>query len=63
MYHRNTMQQAEHFHQQRFPLDTTGSGFINQCHYALAVALDHRFNQRQRLIVVKRTQHRTDRLG
>ncbi|SPX11553.1 Uncharacterised protein [Escherichia coli] len=57
------MQQAEHFHQQRFPLDTTGSGFINQRHYALAVGLDHRFNQRQRLIVVKRTQHRTDRLG
>ncbi|MNI99159.1 hypothetical protein D3C73_1581690 [compost metagenome] len=57
------MQQRQHLNQQRFPFNTTRGSVINQRHGAFAIPGNHRLNQRQRLIVVKRTEHGTHRLS
>ena len=57
------MQQAEHLNQQPFPLNTAGSGRVHQRHHAFAVSGNHRFDKRQRLIVIQRAEHGADRLG
>ena len=63
LQHRHAVQQAEHLDQQRFPLNATGSGVVDEGHYPLTVGGNHRFNKRQRLIVIQRTEHGADRVG
>ena len=63
MQHRHAVQQAEHLDQQRFPLNATGGGVVDERHHPLTVGGNHRFDKRQRLIVIQRAEHGADRLG
>ena len=63
LYHGDAVQQALHLHQQRLPLDAACGGVIDARHHPLAVGSDQRFNQRQRLIVIKGAEHGAHRCG
>ena len=63
MQHRHAMQQAEHLDQQRFPFNATGGGIVDEGHYPLTVGGDHRFDKRQRLIVIQRAEHGANRVS
>ena len=62
LQHRHAMQ-AEHRDQQRFPFNATGGGIVDEGHYPLTVGGNHRFDKRQRLIVIQRAEHGADRVS
>ena len=61
--HGDAVQQALHLDQQRLPLDAACGGVIDARHDPLAVGSNQRFNQRQRLIVIKGAEHGAHRCG
>ncbi|MOA46925.1 hypothetical protein D3C78_1695010 [compost metagenome] len=54
------MQQRQRLDQQIFPIDTARSGLRDLRHHLFAIGTDQRFENSQRLFIVKRAQHLAD---